>query len=80
MRRLVVGGGLRLTTLGVVVGVATAAASTRVLASLLYGVSPADPVSFAAITVLVIGIALTASYLPARRATRIDPMEALRAD
>jgi predicted permease len=80
VRRLVVGGGLRLTTLGIVIGIAAATASTRVLASLLYGVSPADPVSFTAIVVLVMTIALAASYIPARRATRIDPMEALRAD
>jgi putative ABC transport system permease protein len=80
IRRLVVGGGMKLTTLGIVIGIAAAAASTRLLASLLYGVSPADPISFAAITVLVSGIALTACYIPARRATRVDPMEALRAD
>jgi ABC-type antimicrobial peptide transport system permease subunit len=80
VRRLVVGGGLKLTTLGVVLGIAAAAVSTRVLASLLYGVSPVDPVSFGAITVLVMAIALVASYVPARRAVRIDPTEALRAD
>jgi putative ABC transport system permease protein len=80
IRRLVVGGGMKLTTLGIVIGIAAAAASTRLLASLLYGVSPADPISFAAITVLVSGIALAACYIPARRATRVDPMEALRAD
>jgi putative ABC transport system permease protein len=80
VQRLVVGGGLRLTALGVVLGLAAAAASTRVLASLLYGVSPADPVSFAGIAVLVVAIASAASYIPARRALRIDPMEALRTD
>jgi len=80
VRRLVVGGGLKLTTLGIVLGIAAAAASTRVLASLLYGVSPVDPVSFTAIALLVMGIALAASYVPARRAVRIDPTEALRAD
>jgi putative ABC transport system permease protein len=80
IRRLVVGDGMKLTTLGIVIGIAAAAASTRLLASLLYGVSPADPISFAAITVLVSGIALAACYIPARRATRVDPMEALRAD
>ncbi|HUQ82939.1 MAG TPA: ABC transporter permease [Gemmatimonadaceae bacterium] len=80
VQRLVVGGGLRLTALGVVLGLGAAAASTRVLASLLYGVSPADPVSFAGIAVLVVAIASAASYIPARRALRIDPMEALRTD
>ena len=50
------------------------------LASLLYGVSPADPFSFGVIAVLVVGIACVASYIPARRALRIDPTEALRAD
>ncbi|MDP1857604.1 MAG: ABC transporter permease [Gemmatimonadaceae bacterium] len=78
--RLVVGGGLRLTTLGIMLGVVAAAASTRALASLLYGVSPADPFTFAAITLLVAVIALVALYVPARRALRIDPTEALRAD
>jgi predicted permease len=80
VRRLVVGGGLKLTTLGIVLGIIAAAASTRVLASLLYGVSPVDPVSFGAIALLVMGIAVAASYVPARRAMRIDPTEALRAD
>ena len=78
--RLVVGDGVRLAALGVVIGLAVAFASTRVLASLLYGVSPADPVSFVSIALLVVAVALAASFIPARRATRIDPMEALRAD
>ena len=80
VKRLVVGGGIRLTALGIGLGVAGAIASTRVLAHLLYGVTPADPVTFVAIAVLVVVIALAASYIPAGRATRIDPMEALRAD
>jgi len=80
VRRLVVGGGLRLTALGIVLGTAAAAASTRALASLLYGVSPVDPLSFSAIALLVMAIALAAAYVPARRATLIDPTEALRAD
>jgi len=80
VRRLVVGDGLRLTTVGVALGVVAAAASTRVLAHLLYGVSPVDPGSFIVIVVLVIAIAFLASWVPARRAVRIDPMEALRAD
>jgi predicted permease len=80
VRRLVVGGGLKLTTLGIVLGIIAAAGSTRVLASLLYGVSPVDPLSFATIALLVMGIALAASWVPARRALRINPTEALRAD
>ncbi len=80
VRRLVVSGGLRMTTLGIVLGMLAAAASTRVLASLLFGVSPLDPVSFTAIALLVMAIAVAAAYVPARRATLIDPMEALRAD
>jgi len=80
VKRLIVGGGLRLTTLGVILGVVAAVASTRVLASLLYGVSPVDPLSFVAIALLVVAIAFAACYVPARRAMRVDPMEALRAD
>ena len=80
VRRLVVGGGVRLAALGVGIGVVGAFATTRLLSSLLYGVSPVDPVSFGGIATLVVGIAVAASYIPARRAVRIDPMEALRAD
>jgi hypothetical protein len=80
VRRLVVGDGLRLTTVGVVLGVVAAAVSTRVLAHLLYGVGPLDPTSFVAIVGLVVAIAFVASWVPARRAVRIDPTEALRAD
>jgi ABC-type antimicrobial peptide transport system permease subunit len=78
--RLVVGGGLRLAAVGVVIGAVAAAATTRVLDSMLYGVSRVDPLTFGAIAVLVAVIALFASYVPARRAVRIDPTEALRAD
>jgi len=78
--RLVVGGGLRLAAIGVVIGAVAAAATTRVLDSMLYGVSRVDPLTFGAIVLLVAVIALFASYVPARRAVRIDPTEALRAD
>lgn len=78
--RMVVGHGLRLTIFGVVIGVALAAAATRLLTRLLFGVSPTDPAIFVAISVLVLGIALLASYIPARRATNVDPMAALRVD
>ena len=77
---MVIAGGLRLAVAGVLLGAVAAAAITRVLASLLYGVSPADPVTFVAIALLVGAIALLASYVPARRAVRIDPTEALRAE
>jgi predicted permease len=80
VRRLVMGRALRLAAAGILAGSVAAAASTRVLASLLYGVSPADPLTFSMIALLVATIALLASYVPARRALRIDPIEALRAD
>jgi hypothetical protein len=77
---LVVGGGLRLVAAGVVIGAALAAAGARVLESMLYDVSPTDPVAFGAVALLVGAVALVASYIPARRALRIDPAETLRAD
>jgi ABC-type antimicrobial peptide transport system permease subunit len=80
VERLVVGEGLRLTTAGLVVGILSALASTRLLAGLLYGVSPADPASYVGIGLLVVAIASVASWTPARRAVRIDPVAALRAE
>jgi putative ABC transport system permease protein len=80
VQRLVVGAGVKLTTIGLAVGLLGAFASTRLLTGLLYGVSPVDPVSFVAIALLVVTIALVASWLPARRAVRIDPITALRAE
>ena len=78
--RLVVGVGLRLAAVGVVLGLAIAMATARVLGSMIYAVSPADPLTFATTALLVTAIALIASYVPARRALRIDPAEALRTD
>ena len=78
--RLVVGDGVRLALVGLVIGVGTAVAATRALSSLLYAVSASDPVTFTTIAVLVAAVALAASYLPARRAARIDPVDALRAE
>jgi len=75
---LVVGEGLKLSAAGILIGLAGAFAVTRVMASLLVGVSPADPVTFAAIVLLFGLIAVTASWIPARRASRLDPMAALR--
>jgi len=78
--RLVIGSGLRLAAAGVAIGAAGAVAATRVLSGMLFGVSAVDPTTFAGTTLVVAAIALLASYLPARRALRIDPAEALRAD
>lgn len=67
-----------LAGLGVLLGLAAAAGLTRLMASLLFGVSPLDPVTFGAVAAILSGVALTASWLPARRAARVDPVEALR--
>jgi putative ABC transport system permease protein len=75
---LVIRKGLMLILIGVVVGVAGALALTRVLKSLLYGVTATDPVTFIAVSLLLTAVGLLACYIPARRATKIDPMNALR--
>jgi ABC-type antimicrobial peptide transport system permease subunit len=75
---LVVRQGMGLTVIGLLVGVAVAAAVTRLAAPLLINVSSTDPLIFSAAALFLAGVALAASYVPARRATRIDPNEALR--
>jgi predicted permease len=70
--------GLTVTLIGIAVGLAAALALTRVIRSLLYDVSPTDPLTFTCVALLLAGVALLAAYLPARRAARIDPMVALR--
>jgi len=75
---LVLSGGLRLALLGIGIGVAGAVATTRLLSSMLYGIDPTDPATLVAVATALLAIALFACWLPARRAARIDPTEALR--
>ena len=77
---MVVRHGMIMTVAGTGVGLAAAFAVVRVMSGLLYGVSAADPATFIAIPVLLLAVALAACYIPARRATRVDPMIALRAE
>jgi putative ABC transport system permease protein len=76
--RMIVGQGLRLAVIGVGAGLIVALAMTRVLAGTLYGVSTTDPTTFGCVALLLVAVALIATYIPARRATRVDPMVALR--
>ena len=76
--KLIVGGGMGLIAIGIVIGMAAAVALTRLLRAALFGVSPTDPLTFVAITLALIAVALLACYIPARRATKVDPLEALR--
>ena len=75
--RLVMGDGARMALAGIVLGVAGALALTRVMASLLFEVKPADPATFTLVAILLAIVALAACYVPARRAMRVDPMAAL---
>jgi ABC-type antimicrobial peptide transport system permease subunit len=70
--------GLRLLLVGLAIGITGALALTRFLSSLLYGVAPTDPVTFTAVSLILIVVALLACYIPARRAAKVDPMIALR--
>jgi predicted permease len=76
--RMILRDGARMTMVGAFVGLVAALALTRLMASMLFGVRPADPVTFAAVAVLLCSIALLACYLPARRAAKVDPVVALR--
>jgi ABC-type antimicrobial peptide transport system permease subunit len=75
---MIVGRGVALAAMGAGLGLLASLALSRLLTSLLYGVSSTDPVSFAAVAVFLLAVAALASYIPARRASRVDPSEALR--
>jgi putative ABC transport system permease protein len=76
--KMVVGQGLKLALVGMAIGIVGALALTRFLSILLYGVKPTDPLTFIAVSIILIAVALLACYIPARRASKVDPMVALR--
>lgn len=76
--RMVLGKGLKLTLFGVVIGILAALAATRLISTLIYGVKATDPLTFIAVALFLVVVALAACYVPARRATRVDPLVALR--
>jgi hypothetical protein len=77
---MVVGRGLRLAGLGVAIGLAASLVLTRLMQGVLYGVTPTDPVTFGGVALALLGVAAFASWLPALRATRVDPLVALRSE
>jgi ABC-type lipoprotein release transport system permease subunit len=80
VRRMVVSQGARVVVVGVIIGIVVALAATRLLGTLLYGVEPVDPVVFATMSVTMIAIGALASYMPAHRASSVNPIESLRSD
>jgi len=69
---------MKMALLGVAIGIAAALGLTQLMASMLFGVSPTDPVTFCGVALILAGVALAACYIPARRAMRVDPIVALR--
>ena len=76
--KLAIGGGLKLVTIGIVIGLVAAYVLTRVMSSLLFGVTATDPLTFIGVSVSLVIVALMACFVPARRATKVDPLIALR--
>jgi ABC-type antimicrobial peptide transport system permease subunit len=80
VRRMILRHGLSVTAMGIALGIGVAIVATRVMSAFLFGVGPIDPVTYAVVSGTLVAVALLATYLPARRASRIDPIVALRAD
>ena len=80
LRRMVVWDGVRLAGIGLLIGIPAAVAATRLLRGVVYGVSPVDPLTFGAVAVVLGAVALVASYVPARRASRVDPIIAMQTE
>ena len=78
VQKMVVAQGIRISVVGLVVGLLGATALTRLLQGLLFGTAPLDPLTFIAMSVLLLGVGLLASYLPARKAAAVDPVESMR--
>jgi ABC-type antimicrobial peptide transport system permease subunit len=80
VRQMFLRHGLALTSIGLAVGVVSAFAATRLMSALLFEVSPLDPLTYAGVSVVLLAAAMMAAYVPARRATLVEPVEALRAE
>ena len=76
--RLMLGEGMKMALVGVAIGIAAALGLTQLIASMLFGVSATDPITFCGVALVLTSVALAACYIPARRAMRVDPMRALR--